>query len=123
MRFKFPVQKKELLNGEIKKQKSYIDFEIDVTLASQIRYETKFPELAKNEDLYGYSARICAIKELSVAKILSELKLLYCWIDTDLEFIEFLKLFDLTDEEYVKELVKTLTEAFDKIFSSSAEKN
>lgn len=123
MRFKFPVQKKELVNGEIKKQKSYIDFEIDVTLASQIRYETKFPELAKNEDLYGYSTRICAIKDLSVAKMLSWLKLLYCWIDTDLEFIEFLKLFDLTDEEYVKELVKTLTEAFDKIFSSSAEKN
>ena len=50
-------------------------------------------------------------------------QVLYCWIDTDLEFIDFLKLFDLTDPEYVKEFVKALKDAFDKILDGSTEKN
>ena len=123
MRFKFPVIRKEIVDGKVKKEKGYIDFDVDVSLASQVRYETKFPDLAKREDLYNYSKRISEIKELSTAKILSWLKLLYCWIDIDIEFIDFLKLFDLTDTEYVKEFTKALQDSFDKILDGSAEKN
>ena len=123
MKVKFPVIKKELVDGQIKKTKIYIDFDVDVSLASQIRYETKFPDLAKREDLYNYSQRIREIKELSAGKILSWLKLLYCWIDTEIEFVNFVKLFDLTDQDYVKEFVKSLADAFDKILDGSAEKN
>ena len=120
MRFKFPVLRKEIVDGKVKKEKGYIDFDVD---ASQVRYETKFPDLAKREDLYNYSKRIGQIKELSTGKILSWLKLLYCWIDTDLEFIDFLKLFDLTDQDYVKEFTKVLADSFNKILDGSAEKN
>lgn len=123
MRFKFPVIRKEIVDGKVKKEKGYIDFDVDVSLASQVRYETKFPDLAKREDLYNYSKRISEVEELSTAKILSWLKLLYCWIDIDIEFIDFLKLFDLTDKEYVKDFTKALKDAFDKILDGSAEKN
>lgn len=123
MKVKFPVQRKELVGIELKKEKKYIDFDIDVSLASQYRYETKFPNLAEREDLYNYSKRISEVKELSAGKILSWLKLLYCWIDTDLEFIDFLKLIDLTDKEYVKELTDTLENIFNVILDGSAEKN
>lgn len=123
MKVKFPIQRKQLVDGKVTKEKQYIDFDVDVSLASQVRYETKFPDLAKREDLYNYSKRISEIKELSTAKILSWFKLLYCWIDIDIEFIEFLKLFDLTDQKYVEELVKILQESFDKILEGSAEKN
>lgn len=123
MKAKFPVQLKELVDGKIKKEKKYIEFNIDVSLASQVRFEAKFPELAANEDLYNYSVRIREIEGISTAKILSWLKLIYCWIDTEFEFIDFLKLFDLTDKEYVKEFVKALNDAFDIILNGSAEKN
>ena len=123
MRFKFPVQRKELVDGKVKKEKGYIDFDIDTSLASQARYEKKFPELAKYEDLYNYSIRIKDVKELSTAKILSWLKLLYCWIETDLDYIDFLKLFDLTDQDYVKEFIKALEKAFNTIIDGSSEKN
>lgn len=123
MKVKFPVIKKELVDGQLKKTKIYIDFDVDVSLASQIRYETKFPDLAKREDLYNYSQRISEMKELSAGKILSWLKLLYCWIDTEIEFVDFVKLFDLTDQDYVKEFVNSLANAFDKIIDGSAEKN
>ena len=49
--------------------------------------------------------------------------MLYCWFDTELDFIEFLKLFDLSDEAYVKKLTDGLKVAFELIFSGSAEKN
>ena len=51
------------------------------------------------------------------------MKMLYCWFDTELEFIDFLKLFDLTDLEYVKKITGTIKEAFELIFEASAEKN
>lgn len=123
MEVKLPIQTKEFKNGEVIRHKEYKIFDIDTTLASQIRFESKFPELAEQGDLYDYSNRILKVKKLSAAKILSELKLLYCWIDTNIEFIEFVKLFDFTDEKYIEELITTLTKAFEDIINSSAEKN
>jgi len=123
MNFKFPIVHKEIMDGKVKKEKTYIDFNVDTSLASQIRYEKKFPDLAKREDLLNYSIRIASIKELSSSKILSWLKLLYCWIETDMEFIDFVKLFDFTDSIYVKELTKTIEKAFNIILDDSAEKN
>lgn len=123
MNFKFPVQKKELVDGKLVKSKGYEEFEIVTSLFSQMRFESKFPELAQQEDLYGYSDRIFKTKALSPAKILSELKLLYCWLATDIDFVDFVKLFDLTDIEYVKEFVNCLENAFKFILNSSSEKN
>jgi hypothetical protein len=124
MKIKLPIQTKEIVNGKLVKKQSEKVFDIDTSLASQIRFETKFPELAQREDLDGYSKRICKVEELSVAVIISKMKMLYCWFDTDLCFIDFLKLFDLTDTDYtVNKLTKAIKEAFELIFDGSAEKN
>ena len=124
MKIKLPVQTKEIINGELVKKQSEKVFDLDTSLASQIRFETKFPDLAQREDLDGYSKRICKVEELSVAVIISKMKMLYCWFDTDLCFIDFLKLFDLTDTDYtVNKLTKAIKEAFELIFDGSSEKN
>lgn len=123
MKIKLPIQTKDIVNGELVKKQSEKVFEIDTSLASQIRFEAKFPGLAEKEDLDGYSKRICKVEELSAPVIISKMKMLYCWFDTELEFIDFLKLFDLTDLEYVKKITGTIKEAFELIFKASAEKN
>lgn len=122
MKVVLPVQRKEIDNGKLKVVKGEFEAELDFSLGSQIRFEQKFPELASKEDLCTYSERIRTYS-LSVGKILSVLKAVYCWFDTDLPFVEFVKLFDLTDKEYINKLLKTLDDTFNIIFSSSAEKN
>ena len=96
---------------------------MDTTLVSQMRFESKFPEMAAREDLISYAQRIMAVKELTVAKIISELKIVYCFFDTDKTFIEFLKMFDLADEEYVLRFVEEIKGVFDLVLGSSSEKN
>ena len=123
MKVTLNTQTKEIKNGKLEKIKGTFTADLDMSLASQIRFEAKFPELAKNEDLLGYAQRLKDIKELSTAVILSNMKILYCWFDTDLTFIEFLKLFDLTDIDYVKRLMEEIKTVFDLILNGSAEKN
>lgn len=124
MKVKLPIQTKEVINGELVKKQTEKVFDLDTSLASQIRFETKFPEMAQREDLFGYSKRICEVEELTASIIISKMKMLYCWFDTELSFIDFLKLFDLTDTDYtINKLTKAMQEAFEIIFNSSAEKN
>ena len=123
MKIKLPIQTKEIVNGELVKKQSEKVFDLDTSLASQIRFETRFPELAQKEDLDGYSKRICKVEELSVAVIISKMKMLYCYFDTEISFIDFLKLFDLSDLEYVKKITSEIKQAFELIFDGSAEKN
>lgn len=123
MKVTLNTQTKEIKNGQVEKIKGTFTADLDMSLASQIRFEAKFPELAKNEDLIGYAQRMKDVKELSTAVILSDMKILYCWFDTDLTFIEFLKLFDLTDIDYVKRLMEEIKTVFDLILNGSAEKN
>lgn len=123
MKVTLNTQIKEIKNGKLEKVKGTFTADLDMSLASQIRFEAKFPELAKNEDLLGYAQRLKDIKELSTAVILSNMKILYCWFDTELTFIEFLKLFDLTDIDYIKQLTGEIKTIFELILNSSAEKN
>lgn len=123
MKITLHTQSKELKNGKIEKIKGTFTADLDMSLASQIRFEAKFPELAKNEDLIGYAKRLKETKELSTPIILSNMKILYCWFDTDLSFIDFLKLFDLTDLDYIKNLTNEIKEIFGLVLDSSAEKN
>lgn len=123
MKIKLPTQTKEIINGELVKKQSEKIFEIDTSLASQIRFETKFPNLAEREDLFNYSKRICAIEELTAPLIISKMKMLYCWFDTEIGFVDFLKLFDLTDLEFIEKITKSMKEAFELIFETSSEKN
>ena len=123
MKVTLNTQIKEIKNGKLEKIKGTFTADLDMSLASQIRFEAKFPELAKNEDLIGYAQRLKDINELSTAVIISNMKVLYCWFDTDLTFIEFLKLFDLTDIDYIKQLTEEIKTIFDLILNGSAEKN
>lgn len=123
MKVTLNTQTKEIKNGKLEKIKGTFTADLDMSLASQIRFEAKFPELAKNEDLIGYAQRLKDTKELSTAIILSNMKILYCWFDTDLTFIEFLKLFDLTDLDYIKSLTEEIKNVFDLVLNGSSEKN
>lgn len=123
MKVELHTQTKEIKNGKLVKKQGTFVADLDMSLASQIRYEAKFPELAQREDLYSYSKRISEIKELSAAVIISKMKMLYCWFDTEVSFVDFLKMFDLIDEEYVKKLTNEIKIAFDLIMDGSAEKN
>jgi hypothetical protein len=51
------------------------------------------------------------------------MKLLYCYFDTDISFVEFLQMFDLTDKDYIEELTKRIVDTFTIVFNSSSEKN
>jgi hypothetical protein len=115
--------KDELING--KRVVEYVDkaFNLDMSLGCQMRFEQRFPELAAHEDLISYTTRIKDIKELSLPAIISKLKTVYCYFDTELTFMQFLKLFDLSNKEYVEKLTQQLTEIFEAVFGAACEKN
>ena len=123
MKVYLPIQEKVIKDGVLVKTPGEKEFDLDMSVAGQMRFEAKFPELAEREDLFGYSKRICAEKKATGAIILSKMKMLYCWFDTDLSFVEFLKMFDLADIEYSTKLTDKIHEIFKLIFDSSAEKN
>lgn len=123
MKIKLPIQTKELKGEELIKTESEKEFELDTTLAAQIRFETKFPELAQKEDLFDYSKRITANEQLTAGVIISKMKMLYCWLETDIDFVHFLKMFDLTDIDYITKLTNSIKKAISIVFDSSAEKN
>lgn len=123
MKITLPVLKEEFKDGRVVSERTEKEFNIDVTLVAQMRYETKFPELAKSENLLDYAQRIFAIKEQSQALVISKLKLIYCWFDTEMSFEEFLAMFTCTNINYTKELVEKLSAVFTAIADSSAEKN
>ena len=123
MKIKLPIQTKEIIDGKLVVKSSEMELKIDTSLLAQQRFESKFPALAVKEDLEGYSKRICAVEELSIAVIISKMKMLYCWFDTDMSFEDFLRLFDLTDIEYINKMTNAIKEAFELIFNASAEKN
>lgn len=123
MIIKLPIQTKELKDDKLVKEVIEKGFDLDTSLASQIRFEARFPELAKDEDIFEYTKRIAENNQISAAALISKLKVLYCWIDTNIDFIEFIKLIDLSDLEYIKELTSKIKYAFDIIFNSSSEKN
>lgn len=123
MKITLPIQRKQLKGQEVIKIKENKEFELDTTLVAQMRYEKNFPELAKNEDLFDYSKRISEVDSLSAAVIISKMKMLYCWLDGNIDFIEFLRLFDLTDIEYITNLTGEINRVIELVFNSSAEKN
>lgn len=123
MKIKLPVQTKELIGGQIVKKESEKEFDLDTSLVSEMRWEAKFPEQAQNEDLFSYTQRLQKNKEFSAAIVLSKMKALYCWFDTDLSFIDFVKMFDLADAKYTERLTCRIQEVWKAIQGESVEKN
>jgi len=96
---------------------------LDMSLVAQMRWEQKFPVNAEKEDLESYTERISKNKKVSSAVIISKLKTIYCYLDTNISFIEFLEMFDLTQADYVEKLTDAFKNAFEIILGSSSEKN
>lgn len=123
MIIKLPIQHKEFIDGKQKVTKGTKEFDLDTSLASQIRWEAHFPEQAIHEDLFTYTQRISKQDQVTGPVLISKMKTLYCWFDTDISFIDFLKMFDLSDSVYVKSLTDQITSVWKSITESSAEKN
>lgn len=116
------ITRDELVDG-----KRVIEYEdrkmnADFSLGMQLRFEAKFPELAKNGSIIEYAQRVAAAPR-GAGTILSELKCVYCLIDTDMSFIDFVKQFDFSREEYVKKLICAIKTVIDVMLGGAAEKN
>lgn len=118
-------KKDDLINGERVLEFEDKVFKLDVSLKAQMRWEQKFPEQAKNEELLIYAERIQNIdaKNISVAKILSQMKVLYCYFDFDLSFSEFVQMFDTTIPKHTNKLIEQIQTAFEIIGAGASEKN
>lgn len=118
------IKSSKVFGREIKRKYSEEKFLLDMSLASEARFEQKFPtEYKAHGDLQQFMERVNGYEDLNRAKVLSMLKCLYCWFDTRYSFIEFLQLFDLTDINYIGRLVEKLRLAFNIIMENAAEKN
>lgn len=124
MKAKLPIREKRLLdNGETQIQDSEIEVDIDTSLVSQMRFESKFPQLAQFEDIYHYSQRVFELKEQTAPVLLSKFKAFYCWVDTDKTFEEFVKMFSSEDKEYSDRLYKKMEMIVKAISDGATEKN
>lgn len=127
LKIKLPTVEKSILTVDGKKQyakkESTREFELDMSLAAEMRFEANFPELAKKEDIIAYTERIKKHNELTLPVIISKMKTLYCYLIADMTFTEFLQMFDFSDEEYIKKLTAEIKETFELVLNGSAEKN
>ncbi len=124
MKVKLPiVTKNEIVDGKRIFETAERDFEMDMSLACQMRWETKFPELAAKETIVDYAERTKELKSTSPAIILSKIKLLYCFFETDMSFLQFIKMFDFSQLEYTNSLVTRINEILEIVLNSSSEKN
>ena len=120
--------KDELLSGKRVVEFKDKEFELDLSLNAQVRWEKKFPELAEKEELLTYAERVEKLKitnknNTSLAVLISQMKVLYCYFDFDLSFDKFLSMFDFSKQEYSEKLIKQMTEAFEVINNEASEKN
>lgn len=124
MKVKLPiVTQNEIVDGKHIFKTGEREFEMDLSLGCQMRWETKFPELAAKENFVDYAVRIKGLESKNAANILSKMKVIYCFFETDLSFVQFIKLFDFTKPSFTEELIKRLNEVFEIFLSSSSEKN
>lgn len=124
MKVKLPVvTRNEIVDGELKFETAEREFEMDMSLACQMRWEAKFPELAAKENFVDYTTRTKELESKNPAVILSKMKAIYCFFDTDLSFVQFIKMFDFSRLEFTEELLKRINEVFEIVLKSSSEKN
>lgn len=124
MKVKLPVvTRNEIVDGERKFETSEREFEMDMSLACQMRWEMKFPELAAKENFVDYTTRTKKMESKDAAVILSKMKAMYCFFDTDLSFMQFIKMFDFSKPVFTNELIKRINEVFEIVLDGSSEKN
>ena len=119
---KIPVQDKEI-NAENKLvvAEREIEVKIDTSLFAEERWEQNFPHNAKNETLFAYVERIQNAGVVGGANIVSNLKALYCFMESDAipDFKSFLQMFDLADAEYLTRLVDKIKFVFEIALSTA----
>ncbi len=124
MKAKLPiVTKDEIVDGKRVFEYAEKEVEINTSLTCQIRWEASFPEQAKKESIVDYAKRMEGLNAENPAVIISRLKAVFCFIETGCSFIEFIKLFDMTQPVYLKKLEEAIKEVFQIVFDSAAEKN
>lgn len=121
---KLPVIEKEIdeSTGKLVVKESEIDVAIDTSLFAEERWEQNFPLQAKSETLFAYVERVGAAGLVdNKAHILSNLKALYCFIESDklADWKTFLKMFDLADTAYLTRLTDKIKYVFEIALSTA----
>ncbi len=120
-----PTQRKTLdSDNNLKTIKEDIAVDIDTSIFAEQRWETYFPANAAKETLFAYIERIDKDKLIDTAHILTNLKALFCFLEAEAisDFKSFCQLFDLVDEEYLKQLIDKIKYVFNIVLNSSAVK-
>jgi len=118
--------KDEIKNGKRVIEYADKEFELDLSLNCQMRWEKHFPAQAEKEDILLYTERIRDLLKrdsLSAPLIISMFKAIYCYFDTEMKFQEFLAMFDFSNATYVEKLVGQLKEVFEIVEAEAVEKN
>lgn len=124
MKAKLPiVTRDEVVDGKRVFEYFEKEVEINTSLTCQIRWEANFPEQAKRESIVDYTKRMEGMDAENPAVIISRLKAIFCFIEMECSFIEFIKLFDMTQPVYLKKLETAIEKVFQIVFDSAAEKN
>lgn len=100
-----------------------IEVNIDTSIYAEARWESTFPNNAKNETIFAYMERIGKPKhEKDVAWALSILKAVYCVIEAEqiATYKAFLQMLDLSDAEYSTRLINKLRFIFEAALESSS---
>lgn len=120
-----PTLQQQLIDGRIQSTEGQIKIYVDESIFSEQRWEQNFPQQAEKEDLQSYCSRVVKIaeKDCNLAVVTSMLKGLYCYIETELNFKQFLQLFSMNDLDYLERLITTIVDVFNSIFGGSVEKN
>ena len=119
---KLPVKERiEGENGKIITQEKEIAVTVDTSIFAEERWEKNFPANSQHETLFRYIERVHENGMLDKAHILSNLKALYCFIESDelSDFKSFCQLFDLADGKYLETLCDKMKWIFSKVLDSS----
>ncbi len=120
---KLPVQtKNDDGKGNLIINAREINVVIDTSIFAEERWESHFPNNAAHETLFAYIERVQEQKLVCKANILSNLKAIFCFIESDeiADFKSFCQLFDLSDGEYLQKLTDKVTYIFNLVLNSSA---
>lgn len=116
------VTKDELVDGKRIFEYEYRAMGADFSLGMQLRWESRFPEIASNCSIVEYAQRLKNAPN-DIASVISKIKCVYCFLDTDMPFIKFITLFDFSQKEYVEKLIRAISDAIKVMQESAAEKN
>ncbi len=123
LKTKLPVQiKNDDGNGKLIVNSREINVVIDTSIFAEERWESHFPRNAANETLFAYIERVQENKLVDKAHIMSNLKAIFCFIESDeiTDFKSFCQMFDLADGEYLKKLTDKIAYIFNLVLDNSA---